>query len=114
MRYMLRTEGVVFEVSKAPVAKTAPNGVQKVDGFTGLPVWSVQLTTWTNEDDGSDVLMVSLAAPQVPSLRWRQQVEVVDLEMIPWNQKGRDGDVRSGVAFKAREIRPAATLAVAA
>jgi hypothetical protein len=30
---------------------------------------------------------------------------VVELEMIPWSQKGRDGDIRSGVAFRAKEIR---------
>jgi hypothetical protein len=115
MRYMLKTEGTEFEVSKAPVAKTAPNGVQKVDAFTGWPVWSVQLTTWTNEADGSDVLVVSVASPTVPPLTWRQPVEVADLEMIPWSQKGRDGDVRSGVAFRAKEIRPVgASLRVAA
>jgi hypothetical protein len=33
-------------------------------------------------------------------------VEVVDLEIIPWAQKDRDGEVRKGVSFRAREIRP--------
>ncbi len=107
MRYMLKTDGIEFEISKAPVAKTAPNGVQKVDAATGWPVWAVQLTTWTNEDEGSDVLVVNVASPTVPQLRWREPVEVLDLEMIPWSQKGRDGDIRSGVAFRAKEIRPA-------
>lgn len=107
MRYMLRTEGIEFEVSKSPVAKTDPAGVQKIDPVTKRPVWSVQLTTWTDEDSGSDVLVVSVASESKPALRWREPVEVVDLEMIPWSQKRRDGDVRSGVAFKAAEIRPA-------
>ena len=40
MRYMLKTDGVEFEVSKAATAKTAPNGVQKVDTATGWPVWA--------------------------------------------------------------------------
>ena len=106
MRYMLKTEGIEFEVSKSPVAKTNPNGAQKVHPLTNWPVWAVQLTTWTNEDEGSDVLVVSIASPTAPSLRWREPVEVVDLEMIPWSQKGRDGDIRSGVAFRAKEIRP--------
>ena len=108
MRYMLRTEGIEWEVSKSAVAKTNPSGVQKVDPGTGWPVWSIQLTTWTNEEEGSDVLVVSVASPTAPLLRWREPVEVVDLEMIPWSQKGRDGDIRSGVAFRAKEIRPAA------
>ena len=108
MRYLFRTDGIEFEVSKTPVAKTDQNGVQKSDPVSKLPVWSVQLTTWTNEDEGSDVLVVSVAAPAAPALKWRQPVQVVDLEMIPWTQKRRDGEVRSGVAWKATEIRPVA------
>jgi hypothetical protein len=108
MRYLLRTDGIEYEVSRKPEPKTTPNGAQKVDAATGSPVWSVQLATFTNEDEGSDVLVVSVAAPTMPQLRWREPVEVVDLEMIPWSQKGRDGDIRSGVAFRAREIRPMA------
>ena len=106
MRYLLKTDGIEFEVSKRPVAKTGPNGVQKVDSSTNWPVWSVELTGFTNEDEGSTVIVVNVPAPQMPELRWREAVEVVDLEMIPWSQKGRDGDIRSGVAFRAREIRP--------
>ena len=41
MRYLLKTDGIEFEVSKRPVPKTAPNGVQKVDASTGWPVWSI-------------------------------------------------------------------------
>ena len=108
-RYLLRTDGVEFEVSKAAVPKTAPNGVQKIDAATGWPVWAIQLTSWTNEADGSDVLVVNVPAPTAPTLRWREPVEAVDLEMIPWSQKGRDGDIRSGVAFRAKEIRPLAS-----
>jgi hypothetical protein len=108
MRYTLKTDGIEFEVCKRPMPKTAPNGVQKVDAATCWPVWAVQLATFTNEDEGSDVLVVNIASPTVPQLRWREPVEVVDLEMIPWSQKGRDGDIRSGVAFRAREIRPIA------
>jgi hypothetical protein len=105
MRHMLRTDGIEFEVSKAAVAKTAPNGVQKVDRSTGWPVWSVQLTTWTNEDEGSDVLLVSVASKTVPTVRWREPVEVIDLEMIPWSQKNNEGDIRSGIAYRAADIR---------
>jgi hypothetical protein len=106
MQYLLKTDGIEFEVSKTAVAKVDQNGTQKIDPVTKFPVWSVQLTTWTNEESGSDVLVVSIASPTMPTLRWREPVEVVDLEMIPWSQKRRDGDIRSGVAFKAAGIRP--------
>jgi hypothetical protein len=111
MRYLLKTDGIEFEVSKRPVPKTAPNNVQKVDALTGLPVWSVELTGFTNEEEGTSVVAVSVAAAQMPMLAFREAVEVVDLEMIPWSQKGRDGDIRSGVAFRAKEIRQLAAVA---
>jgi hypothetical protein len=69
-------------------------------------VYSVEVTGFTNEEDGSSVLLISLPSPTQPVLRWREPVEVVDLEMIPWSQKGRDGEIRSGVAFRAKDIRP--------
>ena len=107
MRYLLKTDGIDWECSRRSVPKTAPNGVQKIDASTGRPVWSVELTGFTNEDEGSSVIVVNVASPTMPVLQWREPVEVVDLEMIPWSQKGRDGDIRSGVAFRAKEIRPA-------
>ena len=106
MRYMLKTEGTEFEVSKTAVPKTDPNGAQKIDPVTKLPVWSVELTAWTGEDQGADVVMVSIPAASIPTLRWREPVDVVDLEMLPWAQKRRDGELHQGVAFKAAEIRP--------
>jgi hypothetical protein len=95
-----------FEVSKRPVPKTGPNGAQKVDASTGWPVWSVELAAFGSEEEGTTVLTVNVPSPQMPDLQWREPVEVVDLEMIPWAQKDRDGDVRKGVAFRAREVRP--------
>jgi hypothetical protein len=106
MRYLLRTDGIEFEVSKRPVPKTTANGAQKVDSTTGWPVWSVELTGFATEEEGTTVLTVNVPAPQMPELQWREPVEVVDLEMIPWAQKDRDGDIRKGVSFRAREIRP--------
>ena len=65
------------------------------------------LTVFTNEDDGSAVLSVAIPSARTPELAWRQPVEVVGLEMIPWANPGRrDGEIRSGVAFKAIEIVP--------
>jgi len=107
MKYLLETRGNAYEVSRRPVPKMAPNGVQKVDAFTGWPLWAVELAVFRNEEDGSAVFTTSVASPTVPELEWREPVEVVDLEIIPWAQKGRDGEIRSGVAFRAKEIRPA-------
>ncbi len=106
MRYMLRTDGTEFEVSKTAVPKTDMNGAQKIDSATKMPVWSVELTIWTGEDQGADVVTVSIPAPVMPVLRWREPVEVVDLEMLPWAQKRRDGELHQGVAFRAADIRP--------
>ena len=106
MRYLLRTDGIEFEVSKRPMPKTTANGSQKVDSTTGWPVWAVELIAAGNEDEGTTVIVVNVPAPQMPELRWREAVEVVDLEIIPWAQKDKDGDIRKGVSFRAREIRP--------
>jgi hypothetical protein len=106
MKYQLETRGKAYEVSRRPVPKMAPQGVQKIDALTGLPLWLVELAEFTNEEDGSSVFSVSVPAPTVPELEWREPVEPVDLEIIPWAQKGRDGEIRSGVAFRAKEIRP--------
>jgi hypothetical protein len=71
-------------------------------------VYVVEVTAWRSESEGSQVLDVAVPAPTVPELTFREVVDVVDLEIIPWAQKGRDGEVRSGVAFRAKEIRPLA------
>jgi hypothetical protein len=104
MRYMLKCDDAEYEVSKTAVPKVDERGVQKVDPVTHLPVWSVQVTAWNDEDTGADVMVVSVPAEVRPELRWREPVTVTDLEIIPWTQKRRDGEVRSGVAFKASAI----------
>src|SRR2546421_7809977 len=105
MQYLLKTDGIEFEVAKRPVPKVDQNNVQKIDPVTKFPVWSVQLATWTDEDTGSDVLVVSVPSPTLPDLRWRQPVEVVDLEMIPWHRKNRSGEA-TGV-WRSRRRRSA-------
>lgn len=52
------------------------------------------------------MIVVNVPWPTMPVVQWREPVEIVDLEIIPWAQKGQDGDFRSGVAFRAKEIRP--------
>lgn len=109
MDYLLKTDNLEFEVAKVPVPKTDLNGVQKIDRETQWPVYTVVLLVLDVVRETAEDLTVSIPSPTAPSLTWRQPVSVVDLEMIPWaSTGGRDGALRSGVAFRAKEIRPAA------
>jgi hypothetical protein len=106
-RYLLRTDGVSFEVSRRPEPRLDDRGVQKIDRATGLPSWGIELLASISEDEGSSVMTVAVPSRTAPVLAWRQPVEVVDLEIVPWAQKGRrDGELRQGVAYRAAEIRP--------
>lgn len=104
--YKIDTTGVEYEVAKTAVPKVDMNGVQKIDQMSKVPLWVVELTAWQGENEGADTLAVTVPAPAAPVLRWREPVEVLDLEIIPWAQKGRNGELRQGVAFRAKEIRP--------
>ena len=108
IKYVLDTSGLEFEVAKTAVPKVDERGVQKIDQASKYPVWNVELTVYMGEDAGADTMNVGVASPEKPDVQWRQPVQVVDLEMIPWSSKGRqDRDpIRSGVAFRAKEIRP--------
>jgi hypothetical protein len=109
VRYFLKTDGMEFECTKKAVLKMdRRNGVevQKIDRATQLPVFTVELTVFTDEDQGSSVLSVSLPSATYPDLRFREPVLVEGLEMIPWaNTDDRNG-LRSGVAWRAERIVP--------
>jgi hypothetical protein len=111
MRYLLKTDGVEFEVARPPVPKTEQNGVQKIDKATGWSLWTVGLLMLDVQAETASDIEVTVASQSIPPVRWREPVEVAELEIFPWTQKGRDGDVRSGVAFRIKAIR---ALAVAA
>src|SRR5688500_13067406 len=106
--YKLLTAGIEFEVAKSPVPKVDTDNRQKVDNATGNPVWVVELTAWKGENEGADTMAVSVASATAPAVKWRQPVEVVGLEIIPWANLGRNKELRTGVAFKAADIRPLA------
>jgi len=109
MDYLLKTDNLEFEVAKVAVPKTDLNGVQKIDRDTQWPIYTVVLLVLDVVRETAEDLTVSVPSPTMPNLRWREPVSVVDLEMIPWaSTGGRDGALRSGVAFRAKEIRPAA------
>jgi hypothetical protein len=104
-RYLLRTDGMVLEVSKAPTPKLDLDRRPKIDPATGYPVWAFELTAFTNEIDGSVILPVTVVSQFPPQVRWRDVVEAVDLEILPWAQKNDKGDLRQGISFRAAELR---------
>jgi hypothetical protein len=105
MRYLLRTDGFEYEVVKPPTPKTEMNGAQRIDKRSKLPMWTVTLLQCDPQSESADQLEVSVVSEFVPPVRWREPVEVVDLEIIPWTQKDPGGAVRSGGAFRAASIR---------
>jgi hypothetical protein len=112
IQYLLKTDMYEFEVAEPATPKMEQNGngkteVQKIDKRTGWPVFNLGLLMLDNATMSSQRIDVAVASPVAPSVGWRQAVEVSDLEIFPWAQKSRDGDLRTGVAFRASEIRPA-------
>jgi hypothetical protein len=106
IQYLLKTDMYEFEVAEPPMPKTEQNGVQKIDKRTSWPVWTVGLLMCDSATMSSQRIDVAVAAPVVPPVGWREAVEVLELEIFPWAQKGRDGDLRTGVAFRMTEVRP--------
>ena len=105
MRYMLRIDNLDFEVAKPPVAKLEQNGSQKRDRNTNAPVWTLDLTALNPTEETAERVTVSVASEVRPDVQWRQPVVVEDLEMLPWSQKRNNGDIQSGVAFRAKSVR---------
>ena len=99
MRLMQDTSRVRFTVSKQPEEKRDLDGKQRSDRRTGELLFTVQLVAF--DETGAEVITVTVAGAP-PKVVVGQDVLPVELEAIPWNQ-----EKRSGVAFRAREIRPA-------
>ena len=111
-KYWLRTEGIEFEVSKTAVPKT-DGKTQKIDMVTQLPLWTVEVTAYDTENQGAQVMPVVMAAASAPEVRWREQVELVDLEIRPW-ANNRNNNLSSGVSFHASAVHRAKLPAAAA
>ena len=94
-----------FEVSANPEPKLRDlkTREQKVDRDSGLPMWSTELTVKTT--NGAQVILVTTVSHAKPSVSLGEMVEPVDLEALPWTNTDANGQVRSGVAFKATELR---------
>ena len=97
MQLEIKTQGVDFVVSRAPVPKNDNDGRQKTDRETGAPLHVTEVVAM--DDTGAEVIKVTTAGE--PKVTKRQLVTVVKLVATPWTIDGR-----GGVAFRAEAIVP--------
>jgi hypothetical protein len=97
MQLEIKTEGVDFVVSRAPLPKNDAEGRQKADRETGALLHVTELVAM--DATGAEVIKVTTAGE--PRVVKRQFVTVAKLVATPWNIDGR-----GGVAFRADAITP--------
>ena len=103
MKLYVDTNGKQVTVTKDPVAKNdGQTDRQKTERGTGRPMWSTQV--FVLDDDGGEVITITTAGEK-PNVKVGQLVAVSKLEALPWATNGR-----SGVAFRAEEIKAAGGL----
>ncbi len=98
MRLLQDISGVTFTVTLGVEEKKDANGKQRFNK-DGAPMWQVQCMAL--DKTGGEMLKITVAGER-PNVSLGQIVVPVELEALPWNQNGR-----SGVAFRAKEIRSA-------
>jgi hypothetical protein len=96
------TTGKQVTVSRDPEPKVDQNGRQRVEKESGRPLNQTQVMVM--DESGGEVLMVTTAGEK-PNVRQGQLVQLVQLEAIPWSME-TNGKARSGVSFRAVEIKP--------
>ena len=104
MKLYVDTNGKQVTVTKDPTEKLEQNGRQKTERNTGRPMWSTQV--FVLDDDGGEVITITTAGER-PNVKVGQQLTVSKLEALPWATNGR-----SGVAFRAEEIKAAGLTSV--
>ena len=104
MKLYVDTTSKQVTVTKEAVEKVEQNGRQKVERGTGRPMWSTQV--FVLDDDGGEVITITTAGER-PNVKVGQQLSVSKLEALPWATNGR-----SGVAFRAEEIKAAGLTSV--
>jgi hypothetical protein len=102
MQLEIKTEGVDFVVSRAPLPKNDNDGRQKTDRETGAPLHVTELVAM--DETGAEVIKVTTSGE--PRVAKRQLVTVVRLVATPWVIDGR-----GGVAFRADAVLPVPTTA---
>ncbi len=104
MKLIVDTNSKQVTVTKDPVEKTEQNGRQKTERNTGRPMWSTQV--FVLDEDGGEVITITTAGEK-PNVKVGQSLTVSKLEALPWATNGR-----SGVAFRAEEIKTAGLASV--
>src|SRR5499433_3403465 len=101
MKLLLKDEKYSFTVTKAAEPRTEfGSGKQKMNRASQLPEWVVEVLAMDSER--GEVIRVTVAGDQ-PRVNQGQPVRFEALEAIPWSNNGR-----SGVAFRAASVQPAA------
>src|SRR5437870_2377830 len=88
-----------YTVTLNPQPKLDQNGKQKYTR-DGAPMFQTQMQAL--DEDGASILTVTTAGEK-PNVTVGQVVTPFGLEAIPWNTNGK-----TGVAYRARELRPVA------
>jgi hypothetical protein len=104
VKLKLNTTGKQISATKDPVERLDQNGRQRSDKETGRLMWSTQV--FVLDDDGGEVITITTAGEK-PNVRVGQELAVSKLEALPWATNGR-----SGVAFRADEIKSAVLTSV--
>lgn len=105
MKLYVDTNGKKVTVTKDPIAKNdGQSDRQKTERGTGRLMWSTQV--FVLDDDGGEVITITTAGEK-PNVRVGQELAVSKLEALPWATNGR-----SGVAFRAEEIKSAVLTSV--
>jgi hypothetical protein len=105
MKLYVDTSRKQVTVSREPVEKTdGQSGRQKQERGTGRLMWSTQV--FVLDDEGGEVIAITTAGEK-PDVKVGQLVSVSNLEALPWATNGRNG-----VAFRAVELRAAASSSV--
>jgi hypothetical protein len=99
MKLYVDTSAKQITVTLESSEKKDQNGRQRTERDTGRPMWSTQV--FVLDDNGGEVIAVTTAGER-PNVKVGQPVTVSQLEALPWSTNGR-----SGVAFRATEIKTA-------
>jgi hypothetical protein len=97
------TTGKQLTASKDPEPKTDQQGRQRTEKDSGRPMWSTQV--FVLDETGGEVIMVTTVGEK-PNVRQGELVSLVQLEAVPWSMES-NGKARSGVSFRAVEIKKA-------
>lgn len=101
VRYKLDISNVQFQVTRASQEKKDGNGRQQyTKAPESAPMWTTQVTAIDPDDPRGAEIMNITTAGMKPTVGFGALVTPVELVALPYNTNGR-----SGVAFRAKELR---------